>query len=271
MAKKSSRRANGDNVDATNTGDGAGGEATLGAAGQPTGRYLVTFKDGAEKAGPAGGAGRARPPRRGCDRGLQGRARHGADGQRRRVGAERAGHPESSLRRPPADTQRDGRPRSGRRDRGRSSLEFYIEAIAQLELDAARRSQYVRGFRDAAAALHRGLLRQGRGARGRRRARSSWSRSATRRRITWGLQATGVTRSRFTGRGIRVAVLDTRAGPASSRLPRTQDRAPVVCAGSAQCAGRPLARHPSASATSLGPAASPAPSGDAPLRLRPGR
>ncbi|MNZ41008.1 Subtilisin DY [compost metagenome] len=61
--------------------------------------------------------------------------------------------------------------------------------------------EYLRGFRDAANALYDLALRQQRAG-----TAALFEDSAT---DTWGLQATGVIASRYSGKGIKVAVLDT--------------------------------------------------------------
>jgi subtilisin len=65
--------------------------------------------------------------------------------------------------------------------------------------------EYVRGYRDALVNLYDGLTGGASGGEAAAEAAPSFSEDE----ITWGLQAIGVPASRFSGRGVRVAVLDT--------------------------------------------------------------
>jgi subtilisin len=65
--------------------------------------------------------------------------------------------------------------------------------------------EYVRGYRDALVNLYDGLT----GASGGETAAEAGLTAFNEEEVTWGLQAIGVPASRFSGRGIRVAVLDT--------------------------------------------------------------
>src|SRR3712207_9135332 len=83
------------------------------------------------------------------------------------------------------------------------------------------RSDYLRGYRDGVVQLVDRLLVG--------EANGSAEAAVLRPEeadATWGLTVTGVTRSRFSGAGIRVAVLDTRSEEHTSEL---QSRQYLVC------------------------------------------
>jgi subtilisin len=65
--------------------------------------------------------------------------------------------------------------------------------------------EYLRGYRDAVADLARRVLGEGEAT----HADQAFVEALDESQLTWGLQATKVPTSRFSGRGIRVAVLDT--------------------------------------------------------------
>ncbi|MCP3143201.1 S8 family serine peptidase [Pyxidicoccus xibeiensis] len=72
---------------------------------------------------------------------------------------------------------------------------------------------YLRGYRDSVVQLVDRLLAEGGGALGMRERIAPQAERWNESEATWGLQATGVIASRYTGRGVKVAVLDTGFGP----------------------------------------------------------
>lgn len=203
MAKKQVRRprARGN----TNGSGGATSEVTLGAAGQPTGRYLVTLKEGSEKS-----AHNAIQSVLGIRGGLTATADF--DGGMKptelatapaavlsSIGVAIVSAPAAADLQALAALESDSAIEA-------VEPEFYVELIEQLEAQEVQET-YARGFRDATSALYRGLFRPGGEAGiGEAEVVAAFGDTAA---FTWGLQATGVTRTRFTGRGMRVAVLDT--------------------------------------------------------------
>lgn len=197
MAKKSTRRRSGG-------APGATGEAADGVAGQPTGRYLITYKEGAAQE--AQGAVQQMF-------GLRGDVAATSD-YKESLDAEQMAAASSTVLSelgiqilssgPAADVDALA---ALERNPAIEAVEpeYYVEVIE--ELGAGGAPEYARGFRDAASALYRGL-RGGADQQepGTEAALATFSDTAA---FTWGLQATGVTRTRYTGRGIRVAVLDT--------------------------------------------------------------
>jgi hypothetical protein len=200
MAKKAKRGFKTESGGA-GSGNGSTAEMMLGAAGQPTGRYLVTFKDGAEKAGQQAVQSAL---------GIRAVAASADYKQGSEVVASANGLvlSELGIQIVSADAAADTQAMATLEADSRIEAvepEFYVETI-QLQHDAAQ-EQYVRGFRDATAALYRGVHgKVGEPEFDEAEALALFSDTAA---FTWGLQATGVTRTRFTGRGMRVAVLDT--------------------------------------------------------------
>ncbi|HYI01411.1 S8 family serine peptidase [Hyalangium sp.] len=96
---------------------------------------------------------------------------------------------------------------------GKSPLDGGLPAGLPLEATALQESTaaYLRGYRDSIVHLVDRLLGEGGGAEKAQLAPAvqSWSDGEA----TWGLHATGVTDSQYTGRGVKVAVLDTGFGP----------------------------------------------------------
>ncbi len=203
MAKKATKRPRARRVAAGL--EGITGDALITAAGQPTGRYLVTFKEGAEGAGQAAVASAFA---------IRGAVANTADYRDGLNLAEMESAPASILSEigveivsssAAADVQAMSALESNPAIEA-VEPEFFVELI-QLEHEASNEA-YARGFRDSAAMLYRGLFGPGADGSvpGGLETLATFSDTAT---FTWGLQATGVTRSRFTGKGIRVAVLDT--------------------------------------------------------------
>lgn len=86
-----------------------------------------------------------------------------------------------------------------------------VEAEGEDELRTALEPAYLRGYRDSVVALVNKLL-AAQGLRG-ERAPEEFIEALDESRFTWGLQAVGAHLARESGRGVRVAVLDTGFGP----------------------------------------------------------
>ena len=202
MAKKR-RKGSQANGARSVSGNGSNGATTMsGLAGQPTGRYLVTLKEGSEKAG-----------QQAVQQALGVRAvaatadfKDGLEPEQI-ANADAAVLSELGVMIVSANAAADLQAMAALEgDNAIEAVEpeFYIEAI-QLEHETPP-EEYVRGFRDSAAALYRGLYGKPGETEAEAETLAIFNDTAA---FTWGLQATGVTRTRFTGRGIRVAVLDT--------------------------------------------------------------
>jgi subtilisin family serine protease len=203
MAKKRSKKAGADAPRLSGNGSGGANGATpmSGLAGQPTGRYLVTIKEGAEKAG-----------LQAVQSTLGVRSVAMTSDYKEGLALDEMSRADAAVLSEVGVLIVSGAAAADLEAmaalEGTNAIEavepeFYVEAI-QLEHETPP-EEYVRGFRDSAAALYRGLFEKGEAEVG-AEALAVFNDTAA---FTWGLQATGVTRTRFTGRGIRVAVLDT--------------------------------------------------------------
>lgn len=205
MAKRTSRssRANG----RVRNGHGPNGQDPAGAAGQPTGRYLVTFKEGAEKSG-----------RQAVQSvlGVRGGVAATADYKDKLNTAELDSADTAVLSEigvaivsAGAAADMEAVAALGN-DPAIEAVEpeYFVEVIDQLEHEADSET-YLRGFRDASAAIYRNLYAPGASAPIPLPDGGTLATFSDTAAFTWGLDATRVIKSKFTGQGIRVAVLDT--------------------------------------------------------------
>ena len=204
MAKKRSKKAltaGGRAVSGNGSNGSNGANVMSGLSGQPTGRYLVTIKEGAEKAG-----------LQAVQSTLGARSVAVTSDYKEGLALDEISRADAALLSEVGVLVVSGSVAADLEAmaalEGSNAIEavepeFYIEAI-QLEHETPP-EEYVRGFRDSAAALYRGLYGHGEAEIGTETLAVFTDTPA----FTWGLQATAVTRTRFTGRGIRVAVLDT--------------------------------------------------------------